>query len=51
MMLGRKTAINDVKDALFSDVMEPLMRQILPNGVTKETFDLSVVENEVSNSI
>lgn len=47
MMLGRKSAINDVRDALFSDVLEPLMKQILPNGLTRETFDISIVENEV----
>ncbi|XP_028966862.1 ATP-binding cassette sub-family A member 1 [Galendromus occidentalis] len=50
MMLGRKSAIDDVKDALFSHVMEPLMRKILPAGITKDTFDLNVVQNEIGDA-
>lgn len=47
MILGRKDAITNVKDALFSSVLEPIMKKILPDGMTAEAFDFRRVEEEV----
>ncbi|OQR67993.1 hypothetical protein BIW11_04648 [Tropilaelaps mercedesae] len=50
IMLGRKDAITNVKEALFSSVLKPLIEKILPESVSADAFNFQKVEEEVGDA-